>query len=76
MDDCPKAGGADTLPAVATAKKRPSGPSGKHKNPQRLLSQSPEEWEAQDAVAASLGLSWAEWARGVLQKERRRKRTG
>ncbi len=62
--------GRDMAQAKKKAKKA-SGPSGKHKSPQRLLSQAPEEWEAQDAHAASLGVTWAEWARQSLQKARR-----
>lgn len=66
-------GARGSLGAVAT-KKRTSGPSGKHKNPQRLLSQEPAEWELQDAVAAAEGVTWAEWARRQLQRLARRTR--
>lgn len=48
--------------------KRRGGPSGAHRNPQRLLSQEPEDWAAQDAAAVREGISWAEWARRKLRK--------
>lgn len=56
----------------AMAAKRRSGPSGKHVNPLRQLSQTPEEWEAQDALAAARGMSWAQWARATLERARKR----
>lgn len=39
---------------------------GAHKNPRRKLTQTSEEFEAQDLAAEQEDLSWAEWARGIL----------
>lgn len=57
--------------AMATKKRRPgaSGPSGAHRNPQRLLSQDERAWEEQDAAAAQAGIRWADLAREALRRE-------
>lgn len=47
--------------------RRPSGPSGRHSNPRRQLSQSEAAWKEQDALAAREGKTWAEWARETLR---------
>ena len=47
------------------AKKKKSR-SGAHVSPRRPLSASPEQWERWQREAERRGLSWAEWARGVL----------
>lgn len=49
-------------------KKRTSGPSGQHKSPRRLLSQSEVAWGWQDKAASYEGQTWAEWARETLAK--------
>lgn len=58
---------------VTTTTDRPkrsgSGPSGRHRSPQRLLSQQAEAWEQQDAAAALMGVSWAVWARAALERQ-------
>jgi hypothetical protein len=58
-----------------TTKKKTSGPSGKHKNPQRLLSQTTEDFAAQDAHVAERGESWGEWVRAALAETMRRQVT-
>lgn len=50
------------------AKKSVSGPSGAHRSPRRLLSQSKEALAEQDAAAARAGLTWADWARAALAR--------
>lgn len=47
--------------------KRSSGPSGRHSNPRRQLSQSVAAWHEQDRLAAREGKTWADWARERLQ---------
>lgn len=39
---------------------------GKHASPRRQLLASPEQFGSWDREAARLGLTWAEWARQVL----------
>lgn len=47
--------------------KRTSGPSGRHSNPRRQLSQGEAAWHEQDRLAAREGKTWADWARERLQ---------
>ncbi len=44
----------------------PSGPSGLHVSARRPVSATPEQWARWDAVAARAGLSWAAWARALM----------
>lgn len=62
-------------PPMEEKKKRrsgPSGPSGKHRTPRRLLGDDPDELAAQDAHAAARGVPWSEWARAALRETRLR----
>lgn len=73
----PSAGAAILVhpPPMEEKKKRrsgPSGPSGKHRTPRRLLGDDPDELAAQDAHAAARGESWSEWARAALRETRLR----
>jgi hypothetical protein len=49
-----------------TTTKRRGGPSGVTVLMRRLLSATPEEFAAQDAMAKKAGLSWSAWVRGKL----------
>ena len=42
--------------------------TGKHKNPRRKLSQTPEAYQEQDEVAREEGVDWSDWARTVLDE--------
>lgn len=49
------------------AKKRKSGPSGRNKQPQRLLRAPAALWALVDEAVAASGLTWAEWARQAIE---------
>lgn len=40
--------------------------SGAHVQPRRLLSASEEQWKRWDSAAERARLTWADWARGLL----------
>jgi len=49
------------------AAKKKSGPSGVHKNPRRLLTQTMESWERQGSAAIRAGFkNWGDWAKSTL----------
>ncbi len=41
--------------------------SGKHVSPRRKISDSPDNFEAQDDAARARNLTWIEWARETLR---------
>lgn len=55
---------------------RPSGPSGQHKNPRRILSASPEQWARWEAAARERNLTLSAWLRLAADRQAERKTLG
>jgi hypothetical protein len=48
-------------------RKRKSGPSGRNKQPQRIVRASPELWALVDEAVVGSGVTWSEWARQAFE---------
>ena len=56
--------------------RRPSGPSGSHKSPRRILSASPEQWARWEAAAKARDLTLSAWLRIAADRQAERKTIG
>lgn len=59
---------AGVTEAAAPQTPRPPLTPDQRRSPRRKLTDTAESFRRQDALAASLGLPWAAWARGVLAR--------
>jgi hypothetical protein len=57
---------------LARKKARAASPSGKHTTARRKVARPDGGWNAQDAAAKAVGLSWSEWAFECLEEAARR----